>query len=668
MLISALLVVAAMGQMSGETAFLSGDAAQRSGQWAAAVPQFEQAATDPLLKPYAELRIAESMQHTGDYTGAMARCKAVIEQAPQGPWTAIAQMRLAEAMASQGQLAESARLHDGFIKLPVEPWWLADLAKTNADILLRIPERQGEGLDYFKKTALYNIYPKERIAAAQRLSGSRRGEDMAAAALGYFRSASPAEAEKMLTQTAGLVMSAEASGINVDEFTRLMLDVGEGDPFADIAQAHSDSLWVRAWLVHAAREHAEAKRFGAAKKAAFAIADTWPKERDTGDTLNWLAKRVEDAQGFDAAVPLFYKMAEASPDHHHSDDGLLHVGDTYAARGNKEEALRAYNFLGSHLKDAKLQDMGYYKAALFEQRNGNAAGARAALENAASLAPGKFYAHRALDLLGKGVEGPKVDGVTTYLRAAPGMQATPPAPSPMVANAPQFKRLHFFGKYGLAEGEWEALDLLEKLQKDPAHEAIYQAIAETGFAHTALQFALAHGWGMTANGDKTLALRRLELPRAYWSEVTQLAKQTGVDPYLILAIAKQESTFRATVVSHAGASGVMQLMPKTAQWLQSKDPDIPAGASNNLKCPINSISLGANYIEQMIDRSGGNLIYAVASYNGGPGNVDKWRKQFPTDNLDAFIDSIPYEETKDYVRKVLGYYMGYRSLYPDAGV
>jgi tetratricopeptide (TPR) repeat protein len=131
MLISALLVVAAMGQMSGETAFLSGDAAQRSGQWAAAVPQFEQAAADPLLKPYAELRIAESMQHTGDYTGAMARCKAVIEQAPQGPWTAIAQMRLAEAMASQGQLAESARLHDGFIKLPVEPWWLADLAKTN---------------------------------------------------------------------------------------------------------------------------------------------------------------------------------------------------------------------------------------------------------------------------------------------------------------------------------------------------------------------------------------------------------------------------------------------------------------------------------------------------------------------------------------------------------
>jgi soluble lytic murein transglycosylase len=238
----------------------------------------------------------------------------------------------------------------------------------------------------------------------------------------------------------------------------------------------------------------------------------------------------------------------------------------------------------------------------------------------------------------------------------------------MVANAPQFKRLHFFGKYGLAEGEWEALDLLEKLQKDPAHEAIYQAIAETGFAHTALQFALAHGWGIAANGDKTLALRRLELPRAYWSEVTQLAKQTGVDPYLILAIAKQESTFRATVVSHAGASGVMQLMPKTAQWLQSKDPDIPAGASNNLKCPINSISLGANYIEQMIDRSGGNLIYAVASYNGGPGNVDKWRKQFPTDNLDAFIDSIPYEETKDYVRKVLGYYMGYRSLYPDAGV
>jgi soluble lytic murein transglycosylase len=231
------------------------------------------------------------------------------------------------------------------------------------------------------------------------------------------------------------------------------------------------------------------------------------------------------------------------------------------------------------------------------------------------------------------------------------MRGTPPPLSPVVANAPPFQRLRFFGKYGLEEGEWEALDILEKLQTDPAHEAIYQAVAETGFAHTALQFALAHKWG-TKDGQKTVALRRLELPRAYWPEVTQLSRETRVDPYLILAVSKQESTFRATVVSHAGASGVMQLMPKTAAWLQEKDADIPAGTAANLKCPVNSIRLGANYLEQMISRSGGNLAYAVASYNGGPGNVDKWRKQTPTQNLDTWIEAIPYEETKDYVRKV----------------
>jgi len=669
MLTSLLLIVAAVGQLPGESEYLAGANAQRAGQWAAAVSSFEAAAAaDPALKPYAELRIAQSQARTGNVAGAEARYRAVL-RLPEGPWTAIAQVRLAEAMLAAQQYAEAVKLKDSFIQLPVEPWWLADIGKANGDAMLRVPERRKDGLAYFRNVALNNIYPKERTAAAKKLLASGDAQDLGAAALGFFRSASPKEAANVLNVIAAAQRTSGGGGGAARSYTEFLnvTEAGIENIFEKAARANPEDLWLRAWIIHAARTHGDAKRFGVAKQAAMAVANVWPKERDTGDTLNWLAKKVEDGEGFEAAVPLYYKMAEACPEHHHADDGLLHVGDVYAAKGNKAEALKAYNYLGENLKEAKLQDLGFYKGALLEQQTGNAAGAAAQFAKAASLAPGRFYAHRALEKLGRdGGENLKVDGVNAFLQPATGMRGTPPALSPLVANAPQFQRLRFFGKHGLEEGEWEALDLLEKLEKDPAHEAIYQAVAETGFAHTALQFALAHGWGME-KGQKSVALRRLELPRAYWPEVTQLSKETGVDPYLILAIAKQESTFRATVESHAGASGVMQLMPKTAAWLQDKDPDIPAGTASNLKSPINSIRLGANYLQQMIERSNGNLIYAVASYNGGPGNVDKWRKQYSTQDLDAWIESIPFSETQDYVRKVLGYYMGYHSLYPVVG-
>jgi soluble lytic murein transglycosylase-like protein len=664
MLTPVLVVLAAVAQLPGAEAFLAGDAAQRASQWQQSIAHFEQVVkTDTELTPYAELRIAEARAKTGDYNAAVQMYRHIVAE-HEGPWTAIAQLRLAQVLVMQQQIAEAVQLEEQFLRLPVEPWWISDIAKNHALHMMRLPEKQNNALDYYRNVALNSIYPRERMDAAQKLLNSARGEDRAAAALGFFRSASPREASQVLVQ-AGPMLSLHEKGFDIGKVTALMApEAGSvGNPFDAFALAHPNSLFTRAWLVNAARAHGEAKRFAAAQMAAFALADHWPDQRDAGDTLNWLARKVEEAQGFAAAVPLYYKMAQASPAHHHADDGMLHVGDTYAAQGNHKEAVRAYEMLG-RLQDAKLQDLGYYRAGLLELRAGDKGAAAEAFQRAAATGPGKFYAHRALDRLGHKSDIPvKVDGERSYLAPMTGMRGLPPTPSPLVADAPQFRRLRFFGRYGLEEGEWEALDLLEKLQNDPAHEAIYQAIAEAGFAHTALQFATTHGLGVK-NGEKTLEFRRLELPRAYWPEVTQLAKETGVDPYLILAVAKQESTFRATVKSHAGATGVMQLMPKTAAWLEEKDPDIPPGTSSHLTSPLNSIRLGANYLEQMIARSGGNLIYAVASYNGGPGNVDKWRKQFPTNDLDQWIENIPFSETKDYVRKVLGYYMGYHSLYP----
>ena len=70
------------------------------------------------------------------------------------------------------------------------------------------------------------------------------------------------------------------------------------------------------------------------------------------------------------------------------------------------------------------------------------------------------------------------------------------------------------------------------------------------------------------------------------------------------------------------------------------------------------------YMLRMADRSDGHLVYALASYNAGPGNCDKWRRRFPNHSTEAFIQAIPFSETKGYVKKVLGNYAAYHSLYP----
>jgi len=129
-------------------------------------------------------------------------------------------------------------------------------------------------------------------------------------------------------------------------------------------------------------------------------------------------------------------------------------------------------------------------------------------------------------------------------------------------------------------------------------------------------------------------------------------------------VARQESTFRPSLVSHAGATGVMQVMPGTASYVAKIEPSVLPDDVTRLKHPAVSLRIGANYLMRMVERSGGHLMYALASYNAGPGNCAKWKKAFGNYDFDAFVAAIPFTETRDYVKKVLANYAAYRSLYP----
>jgi soluble lytic murein transglycosylase len=228
-------------------------------------------------------------------------------------------------------------------------------------------------------------------------------------------------------------------------------------------------------------------------------------------------------------------------------------------------------------------------------------------------------------------------------------------------------RLAFFAERGYPEAEWEALALSRGL-KDIADPApFYRAMGEAGAtAYSAMQVAVANRWGDNPDGSQTVDRLRVRYPLGYRSLAFKYGKEVGVDPYLMLAISRQESTYRPGLTSIAGAQGVMQLMPNTAKWLVKEDPTLPQDAYQHLTDPRSSLLLGAHYIKMMIDRYDGNLVYALAAYNGGPGNCDTWRKNFRGKTFSEFIEFIPFTETRNYVKRVLANYVTYHSIYPPA--
>jgi soluble lytic murein transglycosylase len=153
---------------------------------------------------------------------------------------------------------------------------------------------------------------------------------------------------------------------------------------------------------------------------------------------------------------------------------------------------------------------------------------------------------------------------------------------------------------------------------------------------------------------------RLRFPLAYKDLVAEQAWQTGLTEDWIMAVIRQESVFAPQVASPVGALGLMQLMPATAREL-AQDPDLskdldldrsPLGRSELLN-PVVNIALGSAYLARMRDRFG-HAALATAAYNAGPGRVSRWLPQACTD-ADLWIASIPYDETRGYVERVLAY-------------
>jgi soluble lytic murein transglycosylase len=166
---------------------------------------------------------------------------------------------------------------------------------------------------------------------------------------------------------------------------------------------------------------------------------------------------------------------------------------------------------------------------------------------------------------------------------------------------------------------------------------------------------------MMLSGKADQAVQRLTLPLEHQDVIRAQAQEKGLDPALIAAVIYRETRFQPRT-SSAGAEGLMQITPDTAKFIAGKSGGTAFNVSD-LATPKVNIAYGAWYLRYLLQRYDGNAKLALAAYNGGEGNVDKWRAAAQANGRDFRLSDIPFPETRAYVENVLDSQRQYRSSY-----
>jgi soluble lytic murein transglycosylase len=152
---------------------------------------------------------------------------------------------------------------------------------------------------------------------------------------------------------------------------------------------------------------------------------------------------------------------------------------------------------------------------------------------------------------------------------------------------------------------------------------------------------------------------RMYYPLKYDDWIRSYSRKNDLDPFTVMGLIHQESYFNPKAKSNVGATGLMQLMPATGRELAGRFHIAP-----RLDNPETNIRLGTAHFKGLVNLFNGSDELAIASYNAGQGRVQQWRRAAPSKPMDEFIESIPYRETRTYVKHVVMIASSYRRMYP----
>lgn len=428
---------------------------------------------------------------------------------------------------------------------------------------------------------------------------------------------------------------------------------------------------------------------------------------------------LDDYQG---AIDTFQGFVEAAPDHARADEFLFNAGRV-AERDNQldlaarlweripgEYPASSYIYRALFLAGTSHFRLGDYTAAqnVFMQAQaqaldaedrsgavfwigkthaalGDGEAAQAAYEQAAAMDPTGYYSERARDLiLGREhYEPPEmfdlgVDLNAERAQAEKWLRSTfSIAPETNLSELGALEgdvrvvRGKEFWRLGLYE---EARNEFEHLRQDVSADAastyrLMNFFHDLGLYRSAIlasrQVLTLAGMDDADTLGAPVLFNHIRFGTYYPELVIPDAANYDLHPLFVWSMMRQESLFEGFISSSAGARGLMQIVPSTGQEIYNRSGYPPDFQPDDLYRPIVSINMGLEYLERQRERFSGDLVAALAAYNGGPGNAMIWKELAP-DDVDVFIEVIRFDETRNYVKNIQEIFSIYRRLYGRA--
>jgi soluble lytic murein transglycosylase-like protein/outer membrane protein assembly factor BamD (BamD/ComL family) len=615
--------------------------------------------SDSVLVPYAAFRLGCLLARTERQT-AIGHLRAARTDLPKGSreW-AKASLLLAQLEIQEGRTGSAWRL-------------LGDVRRRVGPGVARRRARRAA----------------RRLAAASPETASRPPRVAEEARL-LLREGSAVEADRLLVAALGARPSARfrpglLSLLGTAQYEEGRLDQAEDTMRSLLAEYPSHALAPSA-LLALARWRWNRDDDALALERFSEFVRRYPGHSDVPEALHAIGRIYQGAGRFAEAQSAYKTLERRFPKTELAEDARWRQGWLEYIRGHYRAAADAFGRLAPATDRASLGERALYWQARAAERSQGAAAGLPLFTSVIVNFPFGYYAVWAEEWIAKRAPGLEAAGAAlgvqpgvadeadeAVLRRGRSVICNPqdsPRPLALLASEPgasvlspkRFRRavdLAAMGLTMLARRELDAIEFPPASRVD-AQLVLLEAYTRVGAYHRALLLStLARPRAPWAIGDP---MDRFRYPLAYWELIQEYAAAHDLDPYLAMAVIRQESGFDPRAVSSKGARGLMQLMPKTAVDIAG-NVGLPPPGESDLDRPDVNVQLGTAYLGQLLGVYGGAVHKALAAYNAGEDAVAKWDRRFSGAAPDEFIEEITYPETQGYVKAVMRNHRIYRSL------
>jgi soluble lytic murein transglycosylase len=597
--------------------------------------------TPESLTPSALMRAATVRREAGDPTGAVTTLQRVLTRLADAPDAARARYALGEAQLAAGDQKEAARVFQAL-------WLHAPAAFGDA------AERE------LKALADAGVAPPapsaaERAARAERLLAS-----------GLIERAR-LEAEALVAEKPETEPLERARRVLMNASRRLGRDDAALAAASDgLAAAPAERR--ASWLLELSRLRQRRDREGALTLLD-QLLRAHPKSNAAPDALLLKAELLEAAARPAEAEKAYVKLAADYPDDAEAANALWRLGWIAWFRGNHVEATARWTRVQVARGGQSLREAATYWVGRAWERHGDRDRAARQFAQLVKDSPRTYYgllaAQRAPALRGAAAGEPSGSG-KAFPTSGTVPFVFPPDPREGLQGDPRFDRAVALREVGLREFADEELDeLTRKSVGEPRRlYALSAAYAADERYHMALRILRRSFQGAARSGGTS--------PREFWEMfyplgwrdvLTAAAGRASLDPFLVAAVVREESSFYPQARSRVGARGLMQLMPDTGREV-AKARQIPFPDVDVLDHPATNLEIGTIFFGGLF-RQFGDARLAAAAYNAGPTRVREWWTTRKTDDLEVWVEQIPYNETRAFVKRVMLSWQEYQRVYGE---